>query len=240
MGNPQTRTVGYREDDIDVLCVNCMKMIRVSLAGEHSLHCVQVNSEVKLLDQCSLIQQTDYKIRRLKDSVTRVSQDAVLRSLRPNNWYYVKMLSMSCDDLLAIVDYTKADIVKSTEVLATLTTLSKGFNGSPCIAIYLERLTVLAQEKCSQLLSYYKEIAASNPEMRIEKTVDQLMHEAQTRTEQFRRSKNSALEMRSSVSSDRTPTQVYNKAQINKAKPTIEDVRSDAGLEEEYCRPLTP
>jgi hypothetical protein len=133
------------EDDIEVLCVNCMKMIKTSCAAEHSLKCSQVKNEVKLIDQCSLVQQADYKLRKLKESLQQVN----------NAKQETQILLKHCNDALNISGFTKIDILKCRELIYNLHTLAKTLKTS----IYVERLIIIVKEKYSQLLNYYKDTA---------------------------------------------------------------------------------
>ncbi len=219
----------FNNDNIDVLCVNCMKMVSISLVAEHSLHCIQVNTEVKLIEQCSPIQQVNFKIRKLNDSITRLNKDKELLAQTPNNPCYLKMLSEYAEDLLNIVDYTSKDIVRCREIIFSLNALNTNFAGSAQLRIYVERLFVLAKEKHVQLLRYYEEIAANNPGVSAVKSTDELLDELKARTEQFRKSKNSAREMRNSNTSIKSPAGA---TYIDKTNQVLDDIRSDTGHDE--------
>jgi valyl-tRNA synthetase len=225
---PEVKKRTYEEDDVDVLCVNCMKMIHASLATEHSLHCTQVHSDVTLIDQCSLIQQADYKIRRLKDSILKLAKDASLLQHRQNNAYYLEMLSTYAEDILKINEFTKADILKCREVLFNLNSMSTQFNGSPCLMVYLERLTVTSKEKYAQLLNYFKEISNGN---NTEKTREELTQMAKQKMETLRKSIDNVSERLSNSSFERR-SQELSPRQVAAPKKTIDDIVSDGGYNE--------
>ena len=145
------------EDDIEVLCVNCMKMVKTSLAPKHSLQCTQVKNEVKLIDQCSIVQQADYKLRKLKESLEQVystKQDA-------------GRLLKYCNEALNISGFTKVDILKCRELIYNLYTLAKTLKTS----IYIERMITIVKEKYAQLLNYYADTSntqRSTEEVKVE------------------------------------------------------------------------
>eukprot|EP00826_Nyctotherus_ovalis_P063917 TRINITY_DN9371_c0_g2_i3.p1 TRINITY_DN9371_c0_g2~~TRINITY_DN9371_c0_g2_i3.p1 ORF type:complete len:262 (-),score=79.48 TRINITY_DN9371_c0_g2_i3:642-1427(-) len=209
--------------DIDIICINCMKTVKASLAAEHSLHCSQVQTEVKLIDQCSLIQQADYKIRRLKHSLDKLRVDT---DLAEGDKYYMELLAMYFGDILKIKDFTRIDIVKCREVVMNAGSLIKGFKGSDAMMIYLERFFVVCKEKYLQMLSYYKEIADSS--LGSMKSKEELKLIVDRKTEQFR---STLAESRDSVFSDRR-SKVYSPMQIRKQNLRFQEVISDSGINE--------
>ena len=215
----------------DVLCINCMKMVKVSMVAEHSLNCIQVHTEVKLIDQCSLVQQADYKIRRLKDSVAVLSRDAELLRKVQSNAYYIQMLAEYCTDILDVAGCTKADILKCREIIFNINSLIKGFKGSPALSVYIERLLVLSKEKYAQTLKYYKEIAASDPSiaggMNFDKSKEELKNLAVQKTEKLRKSIGNASIVRLSLGKSK----VFSPGQLRNAITKAEDVVSDAGAD---------
>lgn len=221
--------------EIDVLCINCMKMIKVSLAPEHSLHCSQVNSEVKLIDQCSLIQQADYKIRRLKDSISSLSRNPDIMHKESTNGYYVQMLLAYCEDILKVVDFTKADVLKCREIIFNLIALIKGFKGLPKIMVYMERFLVVSREKYSQLINYYKEIAANDlgGESDVNKPKEELKRLAAEKAEQLRKSLNNVSGARASINSERK-TNAFSPTQVTNANARPDEVTSEIGGNEYF------
>eukprot|EP00826_Nyctotherus_ovalis_P010662 TRINITY_DN12798_c0_g9_i1.p1 TRINITY_DN12798_c0_g9~~TRINITY_DN12798_c0_g9_i1.p1 ORF type:complete len:252 (-),score=83.62 TRINITY_DN12798_c0_g9_i1:572-1327(-) len=156
------------EDDIEVLCVNCMKMIKVSLAEKHSLYCAQVESEVKLIDQCSLVQQADYKLRKLKESLSRMNK---VKQARNESNYYIRTLLNYCEEALGISGFTRLDILKCREIIYNLHVLIETLKPSSTL-VYTERLSIIVKEKYVQLLNYYKDTENShkpNEEVKIKK-----------------------------------------------------------------------
>jgi len=144
--------------DMEVSCMNCMKMIKISLVSEHSLKCSKVESTVQLLDQCSVIQQADYKLKKLEETLIKLNKESGVQGSR----YYTQMLLEYCKDILEIGEYTKTDILRCREVVYNLNALLKGFKGSQCVSIQMERLLSIAKEKYGQLLMRYKEIMTEN------------------------------------------------------------------------------
>lgn len=209
--------------DIGIICINCMKTVKASLAAEHSLHCSQVQTEVKLMDQCSLIQQADYKIRRLKLSLDKLRTDT---ELAEGDRYYMELLTMYFGDVLKVKDFTRMDIVKCREVVMNAGSLIKGFKGSDAMMIYLERFFVVCKEKYSQMLSYYKEIADSS--LGRMKSKEELKQIVDRKTEQFR---STLAESRDSVFSDRR-SKVYSPMQIRRQNLRLQEVVSDSGVNE--------
>lgn len=146
------------EDDIEVLCVNCMRMIKVSHAERHSLRCAQVESEVRLIDQCSLVQQADYKLRKLKESLSRMNK---AKQVRNESNYYVRTLLSHCEEALGISGFTRVDILKCRETIYNLHVLAETLKPSSTL-VYTERLTIIVKEKYVQLLNYYKDTENSH------------------------------------------------------------------------------
>ena len=180
------------------------------------------------MEQCSQIDQINYKIRRLNESLSRLSNDSVLLTEKPTNPYYLKVTGEYIHDLLNIVDYTKIDVTRCNEAILNLIALAKQFKGSSRILVHIERLTVLAKEKHIQLVKYYKDIMANNPPAAINtKTTEQLLLEKQKKTEQLRKSKNSVKEMRASIGRN-----TYRPTYVNKPNQITDDVASDAGRDE--------
>jgi len=188
------------KEDFDLLCINCMKIVKVSLVPEHSLHCVQVQSEVKLIDQCSLIQQADYKLRKLKDALRQLTNDSELLRKNSNNGYYIKMISTYLEDILQITNFTKFDILRCREVTHNLMALTKGFKGSPSVMLHLERLLALSKEKYVQLLKYYKEIAKVGAETI--RTKEELKNITVEKSKKLRESINMVSEVRATILSE--------------------------------------
>jgi len=172
--------------ELDVLCMNCMKLIPSTQISLHSLHCTQVNSEVKLMDYSPEIQVIDYKLQQLKAVLDKLLSDTYLLSHRKSNEYYLRIMREYAFDLVQITDYTKGDTAKCAEIILNITNLNKDFNGSPCIKIYVERLLVLAREKNMQLFSYYREITSDTPTI---KTMGDLLQEKHLKITQLRKSK---------------------------------------------------
>jgi hypothetical protein len=211
--------------DIDIICINCMKTVKASLAAEHSLHCSQVQTEVKLIDQCSLVQQADYKIRKLKSSVEKLERDP---ELIKEDKYYIQLLVIYFDDILKIKDFTKVDIVKCREVVMNLSSLIKGFKGSDAMMIYLERFLVICKEKYAQILNYYKEIA--DTKIGNMKSKEELKLIVERKTEQFR---STLAESRDSIFSDRR-SKPYSPMLIRKQNFRMQEVISDSGINEYF------
>ena len=210
-------------NDIEILCINCMKTIKVSLACEHSLHCSQVQGEVALIDQCSLVQQADFKLRKLKEALSRIKNYK-----KSADEYYLKMLSEYCDDILKIADFTKLDILKCREAIYNLTVLEKDFKGSSSIMIHMERLLVISKEKYGQLLKYDKEIADSN-QINV-KSKEELKDIVARKTNELRKSINTVSEARESLYTLRRSN--YIPTQVKNLNPKMEEIISDAGLKE--------
>eukprot|EP00826_Nyctotherus_ovalis_P065803 TRINITY_DN9687_c0_g11_i1.p1 TRINITY_DN9687_c0_g11~~TRINITY_DN9687_c0_g11_i1.p1 ORF type:complete len:384 (-),score=82.97 TRINITY_DN9687_c0_g11_i1:264-1415(-) len=224
--NPKARfekdTTNIRSnEELDVFCINCMRMVKVSLAPEHSLHCTQVRSEVLLIDQCSLIQQADYKIRRLSDSIAQLKKDPQLQLDRDQ--CTLQMLTEYAEDILGLTDFTKIDILKCRETIFNTVTLIKGFRGSPRLAIQLERFLVVTKEKYGQMISYYKEI--SNADTARLKSQEELKRTLAEKTERLRESLYAVAENRLSSKS-------YNPMQIKDVNQVNMEVNSDIGLNE--------
>ena len=214
--------------DSDVLCVNCMKMIKSSLAVDHSLCCNKVLSEVLLLDQCSIIQQADYKVRHLMESLTQLKNDKELCRIKDNE-YAIQMLGVYCSDALAITEFTKGDILKCREVIYNLMLLIKGFKSSPRIMIYMERLLVITKEKYGQLINYYKDIGDTDSlKMKSKKELESIVFQ---KTEQLRKSIYTMSEARMTSITERS-SQMLNPMQIKDLKESNADVNSDAGVNE--------
>eukprot|EP00826_Nyctotherus_ovalis_P066741 TRINITY_DN9897_c0_g8_i1.p1 TRINITY_DN9897_c0_g8~~TRINITY_DN9897_c0_g8_i1.p1 ORF type:complete len:275 (+),score=84.31 TRINITY_DN9897_c0_g8_i1:109-933(+) len=210
--------------DLDILCINCMKMVKASLVGTHSLHCAHVQSEVKLIDQCSLIQQADYKLRKLKDSILQLNKDPALLRSNSKNSYYIQMALEYCEDIFKITDFTKLDILKCREVIYNLRTLVENFKGSPAVMVHLERLLVISKEKYNQVLNYYKEIAKVDTGDL--KTKEELRSMAAEKHEELRKSLSLVSEVRATILSERRSR--YNPARIVDANRK-DEVVSDAG-----------
>ena len=140
--------------DFEILCINCMKMIKCSLVAEHSMSCSRVQNEVKLIDQCSILQQADYKLKKLKESLNDLN-----RKTNEGDKYYIRMLTEYCEDGIKISESTRPNILKCREIIYNLKGLENGFKGTPSILIHMKRLQVITKEKYEELLKYYKEIA---------------------------------------------------------------------------------
>lgn len=179
--------------EMEVPCMNCMRMVRISLVGTHSLQCSKVESRVKLLDQSSVIQQVDYKLNNLKETLIKLNATSELRGTR----YYTQMLLEYCEDILAIADYTKTDILHCREVIHNLNALIKGFKGSQYVSIQMERLSATAKEKYGQLLKYYKEIVEGKSDMRVSRK--ELEEKVEARSYRLRETLNVVSKARSTV-----------------------------------------
>eukprot|EP00826_Nyctotherus_ovalis_P051927 TRINITY_DN6522_c0_g1_i2.p1 TRINITY_DN6522_c0_g1~~TRINITY_DN6522_c0_g1_i2.p1 ORF type:complete len:263 (-),score=60.52 TRINITY_DN6522_c0_g1_i2:711-1499(-) len=147
----------FQKEELEVLCINCMEMVRESQISQHSSHCSRVRTEVKLLEQCSLMQQADYKIKKLKEALGQ------LANTTKNYSQQLCTLTAYCEDLLMIHNTTKADILKCREIIVSLDSLLKISQNSSLLALYTERILNLAKDKYTQLLAYYREIMTSNP-----------------------------------------------------------------------------
>lgn len=191
-------------DELYIVCVNCMKMIRLSLVNEHSSSCIQVNSEVKLMEGSSQSRQADFKIHKLMESLETLRNDSTLMNKAQNNSYYLTMLSTYAEDLYGIVDYTKTDILSCREVVCNLKSLCATYKGATPIRIYMDRLASLAMEKYTEMLKYFCETAEKQPGMKIEKSSSELMKEFEQRCEVFRKSKNNAIDMRVTFKSEKS------------------------------------
>eukprot|EP00826_Nyctotherus_ovalis_P066409 TRINITY_DN9808_c0_g1_i6.p1 TRINITY_DN9808_c0_g1~~TRINITY_DN9808_c0_g1_i6.p1 ORF type:complete len:414 (-),score=117.21 TRINITY_DN9808_c0_g1_i6:270-1511(-) len=189
------------ETDLDVPCMNCMRMVRSSLVAEHSQRCSQVQSEVKLIDQCSLVQQADYKLRKLLDSVQRLFKDSPSLLRSGNNHYYAQMITEYCEDILKITDFTKLDILKCREVIHNLMMLLKTFKGSTSVLIYMERLLTTSKDKYAQLLSYYREIAKADAANL--RTKEELKNMVEEKHEELKNSLHKVSEVRATILSER-------------------------------------
>ena len=114
-----------------------------------------------------------------------------------------------------------------------LNTLTKGFKGTTCIAVYIERLLVIAKDKYGQLLKYYEEITAADPSITNSTSKEELKKLADEKTERLRQSLTSVSGTRGGSLSGRssnhfTPTQIHN------AAIRTDDVISDSGRDHEY------
>jgi len=228
---PESSPRHFTESEIDILCTNCMKYIPSSMIAEHSDKCQHVNSEVKLMEMSPQIQQVTYKISRLKEVLIRLSNDSALLAHKPANACNIKMLISYADDLISITDYTQTDIARFDNVIKNLSVISKGFTGSPCIKVYIERLYVLAMEKHVQLVNYYKEMTIINPSYttNITKTTEELLNEKQQKMEQLRKSKDSVKDL-ARVSIDSKNSLRMRPSYIQRQNPVNDDVRSTLGL----------
>eukprot|EP00826_Nyctotherus_ovalis_P002695 TRINITY_DN10544_c0_g1_i5.p1 TRINITY_DN10544_c0_g1~~TRINITY_DN10544_c0_g1_i5.p1 ORF type:complete len:274 (+),score=77.81 TRINITY_DN10544_c0_g1_i5:208-1029(+) len=160
------RTVGGEE--LDVYCLNCMGMVKQDLARDHSLTCSRVKTEVKFVEQCSVLQQADYKIRKLKEAIVRMGNSK-------EESYQLQVLVEYCDDMLKITNTTKDDILKCREVVNNLSSLVKTYKGPLPIAMYMERVLTVSKEKFTQLIEYYREI--NGAEVKSKKELEEIMAE---------------------------------------------------------------
>lgn len=206
----------FQKEELEVLCINCMEMVRETQISQHSSHCSRVRTEVKLLEQCSLMQQADYKIRKLKEAL------GLLVNSSKNYSQQLCVLTAHCEDLLMIHNTTKADILKCREVIVSLDSLLKLSQNSSLLALYTERTLTLAKDKYTQLLAYYREIMTSDPfDYSSSKEPE---NAAMQRKENLKRSLQSVMEIRTRLSllnkeSKKTP----NSDKALKAKSGEED-----------------
>ena len=106
-------------EEIDILCINCMKMIKPSLITKHSIECSQVKNEVKIMEQSSILNQIDYKIRKLKESL---SQFKVNKEFDDDLF---EALYKHCNDALIITSSTAIDILNCRRVISELDAIIK-------------------------------------------------------------------------------------------------------------------
>ncbi len=220
-------------ENCDVLCVNCMTMINMSMVAEHSLRCTKVDVWVRLMDQCALIQQINFRIRKLGESIVQLNKDKGLQG--PINLCYVKMLAEYAGDLAKIEDCTSKNRAKCREVLENLSMVNADFSGSPKLKLYVERLFVLSKEKNIQLLRNYKDMHSADSDSGVDvvKSTKEIIAELRSRTEQLRKSKNSSHEMRASSGSDGSPSSpIY----ISRTSQAVDDISSEVGRAE-YSSP---
>lgn len=208
------------DEELDVLCVNCMKLVPLSQVALHSLNCVHVNSEVKLMDCSPEIQAINYKLQQLRAALEKLVRDKCLLAHRESNEYYLKIMREYASDLIQITEYTKGETVRCAEMILNIMSLNRDFKGSPCIKIYIERLLILAKEKNVQLFNYYKEITSEEP---TERTMDELLQEKHLKITQLRKSKEL---IRSSAESRRGTNCISNPNQ------PVTEVVSDPGCDE--------
>ena len=172
-----------------------------------------------------MVQQDDYKLRKLKDAIAHLTNDQLLLKKNANNPYYVQMASEYCEDILKITDFTKISILKCREVIYNLITLLKTFKGSPAIMIHLERLLVISKEKYEQLLKYYKDIANTDTLKMMSK--EELKNMAAEKNEKLKNSLSIVSEVRATVLSGRRSK--YNPNQVINMNRGSNDILSDSG-----------
>ena len=215
------------DKELDVLCINCMKMVKTTLAPEHSLTCTEVHSEVKLIDQCSLMQQADYKIRRLAESLTQLYKDPYIQSDKDK--YALQMLDEYSKDILKITEYTKIDVLKCREVIFNAVMLIKNFKGSPRMTIQMERFLVLIKEKYGQLISYYKEIKSSSAiELKSQKELRRTLDE---KLEKLSETLHSVAKVRTTLLTNKN-LETYNPLQIKDMNQGSAEMNSELGASE--------
>ena len=171
---------------LDVLCMNCMKLIPYLEIETHSSNCTQVNSEVRLLDQSPAIQSVNYKLKQLNEALKRLIKNKGLLAQANNNEYYLRMLGEYTNDLLIATDYTREAIINCNETIKNIFKLTKNYNGSLSLKIYIERLLILGKQKNTQLFNCYKELNKLPENV---KTLEQLTQEKDEKISQLRKSK---------------------------------------------------
>ena len=126
-----------------------MKMIKPSLITKHSIECSQVKNEVKIMEQSSILNQIDYKIRKLKESL---SQFKVNKEFDDDLF---EALYKHCNDALIITSSTAIDILNCRRVISELDAIIKNFKGSFTVQIYMEKLIAIVKEKCQEIKKNY-------------------------------------------------------------------------------------
>lgn len=228
------RTMPCIEEEMDVLCKNCMKMIRISLVNDHSAHCIQVNSEVKFIEECSQSQQADHNIRKLRESLTSLLKESRELNKESTNCYYIKMIDTYAEDILNIVDYTQADLVTCWDILQNLKSLESNYKGGVGIKIYLQRLLSLGCEKYKEMIKFVTDVANINPELAIKKTSNELTNEFNIRSDEFRKSKDMAINMRITLNANKSEIDVFSP----KRNELTDFEDPDKAIEKEYVPPI--
>ena len=106
--------------NIDILCLNCMKMINITHVETHSVHCFKEQSEVQLVEFLSPVQRIHFHIHKLVDSLIRIQTDINAQLRDERDELYVKCLLDYANQLLKIVDFTQADILRSRQIISNI------------------------------------------------------------------------------------------------------------------------
>ncbi len=225
-------------EDCDVLCVNCMTMVSMSMVAEHSLWCTKVDTQVRLMDECPLLRQADFCIRKLLESIEQLENDKELLCQNPNNPCNIKMLTEYAGDLKGIEDCTSEGIRRCSEVVQNLNVVTANFAGSPKLKLYLERLFVLSKEKHVELKRSFEDMHSGDPAsgVAVVKSTEELLAELCARAERFRKTKDRVHTARASLGSGKS---LASPAYICRTNQAVEDVNS-AIHSPEYSSLLIP
>jgi len=126
-------------EEVDVLCINCGEMVPSSGVTEHSTHCQQVHPYLSSMEESEFLRLLDFKIGKLRL--------AMVTSLQPG---FTQLIEIAAA-LLKTYGVCDEALLQAQEAQESLTAFLSVHKGTACVAIYAERLRVLAADKAVEL-----------------------------------------------------------------------------------------
>jgi hypothetical protein len=126
-------------EEVDVLCINCGEMVPSSGVTEHSKHCQQVHPYLSSMEESEFLRLLDFKVGKLRL--------AMVTSLQPGFTPLIEIAGA----LLKTYGVCEEALAQAQEAQEDLTTFLAAHKGTACVALYAERLKVLAADKAGEL-----------------------------------------------------------------------------------------
>lgn len=126
-------------EEVDVLCINCGEMVPSSGVTEHSKHCQRVHPYLSSMEESEFLRLLDFKIGKLRL--------AMVTSPQPG----FALLIETATALLKTYGVCDEALLQAQEAQESLTAFLAAHKGTACVALYAERLKVLATDKAAEL-----------------------------------------------------------------------------------------
>ena len=164
------------EPIFSVPCINCQNLINIEKIEDHSKTCLSITEAVINLESSSNLEQTRFKLEKLKNCLDEVR---INPKLRPGDKNYVLILLRLIGNVLATPTKQEIDNTKNS-----LSSVALSFRGSSSIRIFIDRFQELL---CQYASSIHQRIASINRNVdSIIKIKAQELEALKTKTEAYK------------------------------------------------------
>jgi hypothetical protein len=173
-------------EDVDVLCINCENMISSDKISKHSSICMAPTTFILKISLSNPLKHLDFRLDKLKCAMEAILHEEI-KILTTDEKMIFLYLARQSGEILSLKEINSNSVDSCIRIRNEITEYPTDFI-SPCVALYLEKVKVMANEKAEILI---EEIRLKESSMTLASVLEVRTSELESLTKQIQKFKNS-------------------------------------------------